>query len=135
MATAVSVAAVALPVASALPAVAVAASMVAVVAADVAVMTVAVAAEAVVVAVVLAAADSAVPSFPEPRSSPSRGPKSWLRESYLVRAPECRLRPSLRFRLRIPEPRYQPLDLAAVGLAPECIRAEAASLLSEGPGR
>ena len=69
-------------------------------------------ASAAVVAVVSSAAavvDSAVPSPSGPRSALPREPKSWLRDASLGwalrfgRAPRLRPRPSLHFRLRIPE--------------------------------
>ena len=87
-----------------------------------------VAAETVVVVVVLAAtAVYVVPSSPEPRTSLSRGPKNWLRDSHLGWAMECRSQPDPRSQLWIREPMDLLLNLSMVDLAPGCRRAEAAS--------
>ena len=85
-------------------------------------------AEIVVLVVILAAtAVPVVPSSPGPRSSLSRGPKSWLRDSHLGRALECRSQPNPRLQLRIPEPRDLMLDLSVVDLELGCHWAEAVS--------
>ena len=136
-AAAVSVVVVALLAVSVLTAMAVFAAVVleAVASASaVAVSVVAAFAVAIVVAaesaVVAAAADSAVPSPPGPRSALSRGPRSRRRDWHLGRAPECRSRPSLHFRLRIPESMYLQQDSSSAGLAPGCCLAGAASVSS-----
>ena len=77
--------------------------------------------------VVLAAAAVSVPSSPEPLSSLSRGPKSWLRDSHLGRALERRSQPDTRLQLQISEPMDLLLDLSVVDLELGCRRAEVAS--------
>ena len=59
----------------------------------------AVALAAVVAVAVLDAADSDVPSLPEPRSFLFRGPTSWPRDSWICRSP-----PTPRLQFRIPDP-------------------------------
>ena len=77
---------------------------------------------AVVAVAVLAAADSDVPSLPEPRSSLFRGPTSWPRDSWICRSP-----PSRCLQFRIPEPSEMLLGWSLVDLAVLCRQAEAAS--------
>ena len=100
----------------------VARSLAAAVAAVVAVGLVADAAAAVSVA-----ADSVVPSLLEPWSSQYRGPRSWPRDSCLVRMLVCRPSPTRRLPLRIPEPSEVLLGWSLVDSAVLCRPAETAS--------
>ena len=124
--TCVFVAAVLLEVASASSAASAAASAAAVAAMVVADLAAAAAAVAVVAAVPAAAVLRA-PRLAGPRFAPPREPKSWPRDKSLGRALRLRPRPSLRFRLRIPEPIYPQPDSFLVDSEPEYRRAEEVS--------
>ena len=116
-------------------------SLAAAVAAVAAVVLVAAAAVGMsLVAVVMAvavpvAADSDVPSLQEPRSSQSRGPMSWPRDSHLGRTPVCRPSPNLRLQLRIPEPLEVVLGWPLVDSAILRHPAEAASVFGVEPSQ
>ena len=107
-------------------------------AAETVVADLAAAAVVVVAAVSAALAAAAVlmaPSLAGPRSVPPRELKSWLRDKSLGRALRLWLRPSLQFRLRIPEPRCPHPDSFLVDSEPEYRRAEAVSEFLEEPGQ